>query len=71
MRVTALASDGSTGTVEFDIEFEKEGLSGRELAIELERIRKRNRELQLLVESDRIKRFRDQARKGLEIRVEE
>jgi hypothetical protein len=71
VRVTALASDGSTGTVEFDLEFEKEGLSGRELVIELERIRNRNRELQLLIESERIKRFRAQARKGLEIKVEE
>ena len=50
---------------------EKEGLSGRELVIELERIRNRNRELQLLIESERIKRFRAQARKGLEIKVEE
>jgi Mg-chelatase subunit ChlD len=71
VRVTALASDGSTGTVEFDLEFEKAGLSGRELALELERIRKRNTELQLLIESERIKRFRAQARKGLEIKVEE
>ncbi|MFP8880439.1 MAG: vWA domain-containing protein, partial [Myxococcota bacterium] len=71
VRVTALASDGSTGAVEFDLEFEKAGLSGRELAIELERIRKRNRALGLLIESERIKRFRAQARKGLEIRVEE
>lgn len=71
VRVTALATDGSTGTAEFDLEFEKAGLSGRELAIELERIRKRNRELQLLIESERIKRFREQARKGLKIEVEE
>ncbi|MGE4607860.1 MAG: hypothetical protein AAEJ52_14050, partial [Myxococcota bacterium] len=71
VRVTALASDGSTGAVEFDLEFEKAGLSGRELAIELERIRKRNRALGLLIESERFKRFRAQARKGLEIRVEE
>lgn len=71
VRVTALASDGSTGFVEFDLEFERAGLSGRELSIELERIRKRNRELQLLIENERIKRFRSQARKGLEIKVED
>jgi len=71
VRVTALASDGSTGAVEFDLEFEKAGLSGRELALELERIRKRNTELQLLIESERIKRFREQQRKSIEIRVEE
>ncbi len=71
VRVTALASDGSIGAVEFDLEFERAGLSGRELALELERIRKRNTELQLLIESERIKRFREQQRKGLEIRVEE
>jgi hypothetical protein len=71
VRVTALATDGSTGTAEFDLEFEKAGLSGRELALELERIRKRNRELQLLIESERIKRFRAQAKKGLKIEVDE
>ncbi len=71
VRVTALASDGSSGSVELDLDFEKSGLSDRELALELERIRRRNRELQLLIERERIKRFRDQQRKVLELEAAE
>lgn len=71
VRVTALSTDGSTGSAEIELEFEKSGLSGRELALELEAIKKRNRELQLLIESERIQRFRAQQRKGLKLEAEE
>ena len=71
VRVTALATDGSEGSVEFELEFEVSGLSGRELALELERIRKRNKELQLLIESERIQRFRAKQRKDLKLEAEE
>jgi hypothetical protein len=71
VRVTALATDGSTGSVEFDLEFEKSGLTDRELALELESIRRRNKDLQLLIEKERIQRFRAQQRKGLKIEAEE
>jgi Mg-chelatase subunit ChlD len=71
VRVTALATDGSEGSVEFDLEFEVSGLSGRELALELERIRKRNKELQLLIENERIQRFRAKQRKDLKLEAEE
>ena len=71
LRVTALASDGARGSVEFDLVFARSGLSGRELALELDRIRERNKQLQLLIERERIQRFRNQQRKVLEFDVEE
>jgi len=70
VRVTALASDGSNGSVDFDLVFEKSGLSDKELALELDRIREHNKQLLLLVEQERIRRFREQQRKVVEIEVE-
>jgi hypothetical protein len=67
VRVTALASDGTSASVEIELEFAASGQSQRELALELERIRERNKELMLLVERDRIKRFREHQRKELAI----
>jgi len=66
VRVTALSSDGSSGSIEFDIAFETSGLTSRELALELDRIRERNKHLMLLIERERIQRFREQQRKVLE-----
>jgi hypothetical protein len=66
VRVTALSSDGSSGSVEFDLTFETSGLTSRELALELDRIRERNKHLMLLIERERIQRFREQQRKVLE-----
>jgi len=71
VRVTALASDGSSGSVDLDLVFEKSGLTERELALELERIRERNKQLMLLVERERIQRFREQQRKVLEFEAGE
>ena len=70
VRVTALASDGSEGFVELDLEFETSQLSGRELAFELDRIRERNKQLMLLIERERIQRFRQNQRKVLEFEPE-
>jgi hypothetical protein len=67
VRITALASDGRSGSVELDLDFAKSGLTERELAIELDRIRERNKQLMLLVERERIQRFREQQRKVLEL----
>jgi Mg-chelatase subunit ChlD len=67
VRITALASDGSSGSVDLDLEFQKSGLTERELALELDRIRERNKQLLLLVERERIQRFREQQRKVLEL----
>jgi len=71
VRVTALSSDGSSGSVELDLMFEKSGLTERELALELDRIRERNKQLLLLVERERIQRFRERQRKNLEFEAEE
>jgi Mg-chelatase subunit ChlD len=71
VRVTALASDGSSGSVEFDLVFETSGLTSRELALELDRIRERNKHLMLLIERERIQRFREQQRKVLEFKAAE
>ena len=70
LRVSALATDGARGAVELDLEFKVAELSDRELARELERVRERNKELQLLLERKRIEDFRarEQQRKELEIK---
>jgi hypothetical protein len=72
LRVTALATDGQQGSVEVEIDFKMAGLSDRELAKELDRIRERNKQLQLLVERKRIEEFRqrEKQRKELEIEAE-
>jgi len=70
VRVTALASDGSRGSVELDLDFKLSSLSDRELARELERIRTRNKELRLLLERKRIDDFRKQQRREIIIRPE-
>lgn len=67
VRVTALASNGSSGSVDLDLVFETAGLSQRALALELERIRERNKQLMLLIERERIQRFREHQRKQLEL----
>lgn len=62
IQVTALASDGSEGSAQLRFDFQEAGLSERELARELERIKRRNKALLRLMERDRIKRFRDRQR---------
>jgi len=71
LRITALASDGASSSLEFDLNFETSGLTSRELALELDRIRERNKQLMLLLERERIQQFRDQQRKVLEFRAVE
>jgi len=62
IKVTALASDGSEASVELGFEFEEAGLSERELARELERIKERNKALLRLLERERIQKFRERQR---------
>ncbi|MCH2184408.1 VWA domain-containing protein, partial [Myxococcota bacterium] len=50
VEVAALASDGGEQRLQMDLEFEKSGLTARELAIELERVKKRNQALMRLIE---------------------
>jgi hypothetical protein len=71
VRVSALASDGSRGSTEFDIVFKHQDLTDAELQAELERIRKRNRDLQLVMEQKRQERFREEVRRTLTIEVED
>jgi hypothetical protein len=71
VKITALASDGGEGSVNLDLDFEKSGLTERELAIELERIKRRNRELMRLLERKRIKAFRERQQKRVVIEAEE
>jgi hypothetical protein len=71
LQVTALASDGGEQSVELDLQFEKSGLSERELALELERIKERNKELLLLIERKRIQSFRARQQKKVVIEAEE
>lgn len=70
VRVSALASDGSSGAVEFDLEFRKGGRSDQQKALELERLRAMNRELMLRREAEDVERFRERQRKQLELRPE-
>jgi von Willebrand factor type A domain len=67
VRVTALASDGASGSVDFELLFDPSGPGERALALELERIRERNKQLMLLIEREPIQRFRERQRKELEI----
>lgn len=71
VRVTALATDGSEGFTEFDLEFGVSGRTNLELTLELDGIRKQNRELQLLVEREKVRQFRERQRKGLKLEVED
>jgi hypothetical protein len=70
LRVTALASDGSRGSASLEIVFGRTQLSQREMSLELERIRRMNKELLLLRERKRIDDFRSREKKELEIEVE-
>jgi hypothetical protein len=71
VRITALTSDGASASVDVRVDFESAGVSGRELSLELDRIRERNKQLMLLVERDEIRRFRDHQRKQLELEAAE
>jgi len=62
IQVTALASDGSEGSLALQFDFAEAGLSERELARELERIKRRNKALLRILERERIQRFRDRQR---------
>ena len=71
IRVSALASDGSRGSTEVEITFRHQDLTDAELAAERDRIRNRNRELQLLMERRRQEAFRRaELERMLELEVE-
>jgi hypothetical protein len=71
IRVSALASDGTRGSKEFDIDFQQAAMSDLELAAERDRIRQRNKEIQLRLERERQNAFRKQERERvLELGIE-
>jgi len=70
VRVSALASDGSRGSAEFDLVFAKARLSDRDRMAELERIRRQNKELELQRLEMNIDAFRNEQRKLLELEAE-
>ena len=65
VRISALASDGTTSSVDLDVNFERSGSSERALALELERVRARTKELVLRADREPVRRFREQQRKEL------
>ncbi len=69
VRVTALGSSGKSVSRTLEFEFRLNELSDRELLLELDRIRRRNKALQLLLERKRIDDFRKREgqRKELEL----
>ncbi len=69
VRVTALATDGTRGSVEFDLNFARKDLADRSMA-ELDRIRQQNKELEIRRLQLEIDAFRAEQKKRLEIEVE-
>ena len=65
VRVIALASDGSRGAVEFEFEFSRSELGGRDKLRELEDIQRQNKALELRRLELEIKAFREQQRKEI------
>jgi hypothetical protein len=70
VRVTALASDGTRGSVTLDLDFGRTQLTDLELSRELERIRRMNKELLVVKERQKIEDFRKREKKDLELEVE-
>jgi hypothetical protein len=70
VRVSALASDGSRGAVEFEFDFSHAQVGEREQMAELERIRRQNKDLELRRMELDINAFRAEQRKRVEIEVE-
>ncbi len=71
VQVTVLASDGGEESVSVDVDFEQAGLTENELVVELERVRKRNKEMMLLLEQKRIQAFRERQKGVVTIEAED
>ena len=70
VRISALASDGSRGSVELEFDFEHNQVGDRSGLGELERIREQNKALELHRLGVEIERFRREQKKRLEIEAE-
>ncbi|MDP6977209.1 MAG: VWA domain-containing protein [Myxococcota bacterium] len=71
VQVTVLASDGGENSVSLDVDFEQAGLTENELVAELERVRKRNKDMMLLLEQKRIQAFRERQKGVVTIEAED
>jgi hypothetical protein len=67
VRVSALASDGSRGSVELEFEFHHDQVGDRSGVAELERIREQNKQLELHRLGLEIEKFRREQKKQVEI----
>lgn len=71
VRIVALASDGTRGEMELELEFALSQVGSRDKPGELDRIRRQNRELELRRKNREIDAFREQQRRRLEIRIKD
>ena len=67
VRISALASDGSRGSVELEFDFEHNAIGDRSRLTELERIREQNKKLELHRLGLEVEQFRLEQKKRLEI----
>jgi len=70
VRVSALASDGSRGSVELEFDFEHSQVGDRSRLGELERIREQNKQLELHRLGLEVEQFRREQKKRLEVEAE-
>ena len=70
VRISALASDGSRGSVELEFDFEHSEVGDRARLDELERIREQNKQLEIHRLGMEIEQFRQEQRKRLELEAQ-
>jgi hypothetical protein len=70
VRVSALASDGSRGSVELEFDFQHDQVGDRSRLGELERIREQNKQLELHRMGVEIEQFRREQRKRIDVEPE-
>jgi hypothetical protein len=70
VRISALASDGSRGSVELEFDFEHNEVGDRSRVGELERIREQNKQLELHRLGMEVEKFRREQKKQLEIEAQ-
>jgi hypothetical protein len=70
VRISALASDGSRGSVELEFDFEHDSVGDRKGVGELERIREQNKQLELHRLGREVEEFRREQKRQLEIEAQ-
>jgi Mg-chelatase subunit ChlD len=71
VRIVALASDGTRGELELELDFALSQVGSRDKLAELERIRRQNRDLEIKRRSLEIEAFRARERRELEIKLKD